>query len=77
MIGESAAAIARAVRVVTTIDALDKTDQSITVTGPEGNSVIAHVEDPTVFDRLAVGQTIVVKFAETLLVSVQPGAKKS
>jgi len=72
-----AGGIARAIRVVTTIDALDKANQTITVKGPEGNTVTAHVEDPTVFDRLAVGQTIVVKFAETLVLTVQPGAKKA
>jgi hypothetical protein len=72
-----AAGIARAVRVVTTIDALDRANQSITVKGPEGNTVTAHVEDPAVFDRLTVGQTIVVKFAETLILSVQPGTSRS
>jgi len=72
-----AAGIARAIRVVTTIDALDKANQTITVKGPEGNTVTAHVEDPTVFDHLAVGQSIVVKFAETLVLTVQPGAKKA
>ena len=72
-----AGAIARAVRVVTTIDALDQASQSITVKGPEGNTVTAHVEDPTVFSHLTVGQTIVVKFAETLVLAVQPGAKTS
>ncbi|HET9326245.1 MAG TPA: hypothetical protein VFQ05_05685 [Candidatus Eisenbacteria bacterium] len=70
-----AAGIGRAVRVVTTIDALDRANQSITVKGPEGNTVTARVEDPAVFERLSVGQTIVVKFAETLVLSVQPKAK--
>jgi hypothetical protein len=67
--------IARAVRVVTTIDALDQASQSVTVKGPEGNTVTAHVEDPAVFSQLTVGQPIVVTFAETLILSVQP--KKS
>jgi hypothetical protein len=72
-----AAGIARAVKVVTTIDALDKATQSVTVKGPEGNTVTVHAEDPTVFDHLTVGQTIVVTFAETLMLAVQPGAKKA
>jgi hypothetical protein len=62
---------------VTTIDAVDPANQSITVKGPEGNTVTAHVEDPAVFSRLTVGQNIVVKFAETLVLSVQPGAPNS
>jgi len=71
-----AGAIARAVRVVTTIDALDKASQSVTVKGPEGNTVTVHAEDPTVFDHLAVGQSIVVTFAESLALTVEPAAKK-
>jgi hypothetical protein len=71
-----AGGIGRAVKVVTTIDALDKANQSITVKGPEGNTVAAHVEDPTVFEHLTVGQNIVVTFAEKLVLSVEPAAKK-
>ena len=70
-----AGGIARAVRVLTTVDALDRASQSLTVKGPEGNTVTLHVEDPTVFDQLTVGQTIVVTFAETLVLAVQPGTK--
>jgi hypothetical protein len=70
-----AGGIARAVRVVTTIDAVDRANQSLTVKGPEGNTVTLHVEDVTLFDHLAVGQSIVVTFAESLALSVEPGAK--
>jgi hypothetical protein len=66
-----AGAIARAVRVVTTIDALDSANKTLTVKGPEGNTVTVNVEDPTVFEHLTVGQTIVVTFAEKLVLSVQ------
>lgn len=69
-----AAGIARAVRAVTTIVALDASHQSFTVKGPMENIVTVHVEDPTVFSHLQVGQTIVVTFAETLTLSVQPKA---
>jgi hypothetical protein len=70
-----AAGIARAVRAVTTIVALDAPNQSFTVQGPMEGIVTVHVDDPTVFSHLQVGQTIVVTFAETLVLSVQPGAK--
>jgi hypothetical protein len=70
-----AGGIARAVRVVTTIEALDPASQSLTVKGPGGNSVTVHVEDATVFSQLAVGQSIVVTFAESLALAVEPGAK--
>src|SRR5262245_13549212 len=70
-----AAGIGRAVRAVTTIVALDAPNQSFTIKGPMEGIVTVHVEDPTVFNHLQVGQTIVVTFAETLALSVQPGAK--
>jgi|SwirhirootsSR3_FD_contig_31_12536623_length_757_multi_3_in_0_out_0_1 hypothetical protein len=70
-----AAEIGRAVRAVTTITALDAPNQSFTVKGPMEGVVAVHVDDPSVFSHLQVGQTIVVTFAETLALSVQPKAK--
>lgn len=67
-----AAGIGRAVRAVTTITALDAPNQSITVKGPMEGIVTVRVEDPAVFSQLQVGQTIVVTFAETLALSVEP-----
>jgi hypothetical protein len=71
-----AGAIGRAVRAVATIEALDATAQSLTVKGPLDGMVTVHVEDPTVFSQLQTGQSIVVTFAETLVLSVEPGATK-
>jgi len=45
------------------------------VKGPMEGIVTIHVDDASAFSRLQVGQTIVVTFAETLALSVQPGAK--
>ena len=70
-----AAGVGRAVRAVASIESLDPTAQSVTVKGPEGGMVTVHVEDPTVFNSLKVGQPVVVTFAEKLILSVQPGAK--
>ena len=72
-----AAGIGRDVRVVTTIEAVDRPNQSLTVKGPQGGMVSIHVDDPTVFSQLQIGKTIIVTFAETLILSVQPGAKKA
>lgn len=70
-----AAGIGRAVRAVASIESLDPTTQSVNVKGPEGGVVTVHVEDPTVFNSLKVGQPLVVTFAEKLVLAVQPGAK--
>jgi hypothetical protein len=70
-----AGGIGRAVRAVTTIQALDRTGQTFTVKDPVEGLVTVHVDDPTVFDHLKIGQTIIVTFAETLALAVEKGAK--
>jgi hypothetical protein len=70
-----AAGMGRAVKAVTTIDAMDKTAQTLTVKDPVEGLVTVHVEDPAVFDKLKIGQTIIVTFAETLALAVEKGAK--
>jgi hypothetical protein len=72
-----AAGISRAVRVVTTVEALDRSAQTITIKGPLDGMVAVHVDDPSAFGRLQLGQTIVVTFAESLVLAVEPGAKKT
>ena len=68
--------LARSIRVVTTIDALNATAGTITLTGPLDGQVVAKLDDPAALPQLRVGQKIVVTFAETLVLSVQPAAKK-
>jgi len=70
-----AAGIGRAVRVVTTIDALDRSARTLTVKGPLDGIVTLNVLDPAAFDHLQIGQTILVSFGETLVLSVEPGSK--
>jgi hypothetical protein len=70
-----AAGIGRAVRAVTTIEALDRTAQTFTVKDPVEGLVTVHVDDPSVFEHLKIGQTIVVTFAETLALAVEKGSK--
>jgi hypothetical protein len=73
--GPPAAGIGRAVRAVTTIEALDRPAQTLTVKDPVEGMVMVHVDDPTVFEHLKIGQTIVVTFAEALALAVEPGGK--
>jgi len=68
--------IARSIRVVTTIEALNATAGTVTLKGPLNGEVIVKPEDPAAVSRLKVGQKIVVTFAETLVLSVEPGDKK-
>jgi hypothetical protein len=55
-----------------TIEALDRTDQSITVKSSSGKYYIARVADPSRFDDVHIGDTIVMTFTEALAVSLNP-----
>jgi hypothetical protein len=70
------ATLARAVRVVTTIEAVNVTAATVTLRGPLDGQVLAKVEDASILPQLRAGQKIVVTFAETLILSVDPGTRK-
>ena len=65
-----AATMARAIRMVTTIQALHDGTRSITIRGPLGHEVTAPVESAAVYAELKKGQSIVVFFSESLTLSV-------
>jgi hypothetical protein len=68
--------LARSIRVVTTIDAVNVTAATVTLRGPLDGQVLAKVEDASILPQLRAGQKIVVTFAETLILSVDPGTRK-
>jgi len=70
-----AGAMTRTVRVVTTVDGVDREANTITLKGPQGNIMTAIVEDPSALSRISVGQHIVATFSEQLVVATEPGAK--
>jgi hypothetical protein len=54
-----------------TIDAIDKNAQSITFTGPNGWKYSRHIVDPTVLDKVKVGDKVDITWATDVTVSVQ------
>jgi hypothetical protein len=73
-----AADIARRIRAVVTIEAMDRAAQTMTVKGPLGTHYVAHGVDPSNFDKVQIGDTIVVTFTEAFSVSLKPaGNEKS
>jgi hypothetical protein len=62
----------RQIRVVATIEALDRRRQTITVKGPRGKYFTARVADPSRFDQAHIGDTIVMTFTEASAVSLKP-----
>jgi len=72
-----AGAEAREVKVVTTIEGIDRPTQTITIKGPRGNYLTARVEDPANLEKARIGEKIVVTYTEALAVSLQKVEKKS
>jgi len=68
--------LARSVRAVTTIEAVNVTAATVTLRGPLDGLVLVKVEDPAILAQLRAGQKIVVTFAETLILSVDPATRK-
>jgi hypothetical protein len=69
------AAFARAVRMVALIESVDATARTFSLRGPLDGVLQLRVEDAAAFASLKAGQAIVVVFAESLLLSVEPGSK--
>src|SRR5262249_2856532 len=61
------------------VDAVDKTNRTVTLKGPRGGTVTLDVKDPTKLEKMSVGDPIVAAFIEALAISVKkvPGATPS
>jgi hypothetical protein len=58
------------------IDAVDKTNRTVTLKGPRGGTVTLDVKDPKKLDSVAVGDPVVAAFIEALAIQLKkvPGA---
>lgn len=68
-------AILRAIRIVATVEALDRTSQTVTLKGPGGRYVTVRVADPKILEKPRLGDTVVVTAAEALAVSLEKAVK--
>jgi hypothetical protein len=66
-----AGGVARTVRVVATVEGLDRPSQTVTLKGPMGRYLTVRVEDPSVLMKPRLGDTVVVTAVEALAVSVE------
>ncbi len=64
------AAHVRRIKVVTTIEGLERPTQSITIKGPRGHYLSARVEDPSNLEKMHIGDNIVVTYTEAIAVSL-------
>ena len=67
----------RRLKVVATIEGLDRPTQTVTVRGPLGRYFRARVADPSRLEQARIGETIVVTFTEAAAVSLKPAETKT
>lgn len=66
-----AAAGAQAVTVTSTINAIDKTNNTVTLKGPDGNLTTIKVRDPSKLDKVKVGDLVEITYTEALAIGVE------
>jgi len=62
----------RRVRAVVTIESLDRKAETVSVKGPRGKYFTIRVADPSRFERVRIGDTILMTFTEATAVSLKP-----
>src|SRR5204863_9466331 len=67
----------RRLKVVTTIEGLDRPTKTATIKGPLGNYWTVRVADPAVLTQLRIGETAVVICTEALAISLEKAEKKT
>jgi len=67
---EPAAGALRVIRVVCTVEGLDRPTKTLTVAGPRGTLVMVQVADVANLAKLRLGETLIVTYTEALAVSL-------
>jgi Cu/Ag efflux protein CusF len=65
-----------AITVTATITAIDKTTNTVSLKGPEGNVVKVKVQDPSRLEGVKVGDLVEITYTEAIAVSVEKAAAK-
>lgn len=60
----------RQIRALITIDDVNKTDQTVAVTGPQGENATIYVQNKSMFDKLKKGQKITIVYTEAVAVKI-------
>src|SRR5262249_17702106 len=58
-------------KVVTTIEQIDKAEETVTVKGPRGTTVTARAARPELLSQVDVGDHIVIIYTEALAISLE------
>lgn len=72
---DPAAGVGGAVRVVTTVQAIDLPNMRVTLQGPMGDLAIVKAQKKENVERLKIGDTIVITYSEATVVSLEKAKK--
>jgi Cu/Ag efflux protein CusF len=61
----------RQIRALITIDKINKSEQTVLVTGPQGENGIVYIQDKSTFDKLKEGQQVTVVYTEAVAVKLE------
>jgi len=67
----SAGALVR-VKAIVTIEAIDRTAQTVTIKGPSGGVATIKAQHPENLEKVKVGDTVAVEYSEALAVALEP-----
>jgi hypothetical protein len=62
---------ARAITIVTRVEAIDKANGTVTLRGPEGRVETIKAQNPANLDKIKVGDTIEITYAQAVAISVE------
>src|SRR5262249_59080912 len=71
-----AGSVARTSVITTTVTAIDKAHQTVTLKGPEGNTVNVNVKDPKNLEGANIGDTVTAEDSEELAVGAEVGGRE-
>ncbi|HUJ78685.1 MAG TPA: hypothetical protein VLY45_00055 [Nitrospiria bacterium] len=64
-------AAGRIITITATITAIDKTAQTVTLKGPEGNTLTVKARDPKKLEKVAVGDLVNITYTEAVAILVE------
>ena len=66
-----AGVVVNTVTVTTTIENINKKDQTVTLKGPQGNTEVVKVRNPQNLEKVKVGDEVVITYTQALAISVE------
>ena len=72
-LGEKPAGLgAREITLVADVEKLDAADRTAVLRGPQGQVIEVNVQNPTVFDKVKVGDRVQITYTEAIAIDVHP-----